>query len=49
MFEKGDKNERLLYSASFTAKFELVFALTQEKRFLLVISFYSQQKKHRLF
>ena len=28
MFEK---NERLLLSISFTAKFELVFALTQEK------------------
>ena len=32
MFEKGD-NEWLLFSASFTAKLELVFVLTQESAF----------------
>ena len=41
MFEKGDsqndqigsKNKRLLLLASFTAKFELVFVLTQKNLF----------------
>ena len=33
MFEKQTENERLLLSAGFTAKFELVFVVTQENAF----------------
>ena len=42
------KNGWLLLSASFTAKFGLVFVLTLENIFLEV-SFSSQQKEHRFF
>ena len=48
MFEKGDlsdsKNEWLLYSASFTAKFELVFVLTMENAFSYRLHFKANRK-----
>ena len=51
MFEKGDyqidsTNERLLLSASFTAKFEVIFVLTQENAFFFEVLFLSQQEEH---
>ena len=49
MFKKvihqiGSKNEWLLLSASFTAKFELVFVLTMENTFSLRFHFKTNRK-----
>ena len=49
-FIKYVENERLLLSASFTAKIWVGFCLNTEKNFLLLeVSFESQQKEHRFF
>ena len=45
----GKKNEWLLLSASFMAKFGLVFVLILEIDELLESSSYIQQKEHRFF
>ena len=45
----GSKNEWLVLSPSFAAKFVLVFCLNTGKHFLVEVSFWSQLKEHRFF
>ena len=42
---KEKENEKLFLSVSFTAKFELFFALTQENGFFLEVSFLKPREK----
>ena len=46
---KDNKSERLLFSTSFTTKFELVFVLTQENAFPWRFHFKVRGKEHRFF
>ena len=49
LFIKYTENERLLLSATFMAKFELLFVSTQENPFSQRFHFNTNRKEHRLF